>query len=251
MEALLRLEKVGKEYGNNGTMTEVLKDVNFVVYPREIVSLVGPSGCGKTTLLKLLSNVVLPTRGKVYYNNDDISYARRQGLIGMVFQSANLMSNRTVEQNIRLPLEIRNMKNYDKVGEMIDLVGLDGFKDFYPCQLSGGMKQRVSIARALVYDPPLLLMDEPFSSLDEMMREQLNAELLRIHDNLRQTIVFVTHDIEEAVFISDRIISISAADKALSVIDINLPKERNLGLKTKECFFREIIRVREQIQEYA
>ena len=250
MDSLITFKDVSRNYYENKKLVVGIEDINFEVYPHEILSLLGPSGCGKTTILRLISSIIKPTRGKIFYQAKDISFARENGLIGLVPQSPTLLPNRTVENNIKLPLEIKKITDTGKVKELINLVGLKGFEKFYPHQLSGGMKQRVSIARALVYQPEILLMDEPFVSLDEIIREQLNLELINLQRRLNQTIVFVTHNIEEAVFISDRIIIMSTQPgRKIGEVRINLPKERSQTTRNTQEFFQEVKKIREILQK--
>jgi len=244
MEPLIIFKNVSKNYYENKKLVVGINNVSFEVYPHQILSILGPSGCGKTTILRLISSILKPTEGSIFYQAKDISYARKSGLIGLVPQAQTLLPNRTVEANISLPLEIKKVKNDKMISQLIDLVGLKGFEKFYPHQLSGGMKQRVSIARALVYQPEVLLMDEPFASLDEIMRENLNLELINIQRRLKQTIVFVTHNIEEAVFISDRIIMLSQPGKNIEEVKIDLPQDRNQELRNSQNFFQVVSKIR-------
>lgn len=249
-EALIEIKDVSRSYTENKHTVKGLDGISFSVYPREIVSILGPSGCGKTTLLRLLADTLDFSEGKIRFKDSDISTARKQGLIGMVPQTPALLPNRTVRENIRLPLEIKNIINETKVDKMISMVGLDGCGQMFPHQLSGGMKQRVSIARALVYEPEVLLMDEPFSSLDELLKERLNLDILKIYDRIHQTIIFVTHNIEEAVFISHRIfIMTKQPGKIKEEIKVNLPLKRTSDLKKESAFYDEVIRVRRSLEK--
>lgn len=191
---------------NQGTTKQVdaLIDVNLTVNPGEFVSLIGPSGCGKSTLLRLIANLLEPTSGSVSVNNKTAAQARLDQDYGMAFQQAGLFDWRTVSKNIELPLELKGWdkaKREARAKEMLELVKLPEFADLYPWQLSGGMQQRIAIARALAAHPPLLLMDEPFGALDEMTREYMQGELLRICGETSTTVVFVTHSIPEAVYL--------------------------------------------------
>jgi NitT/TauT family transport system ATP-binding protein len=196
--------------GQQGSL-QALESVSFEVGVGEFLCIVGPSGCGKSTLLRVLGGLVQPTSGKVYLEGGLLTAPRRQ--IGFVFQKANLMPWRTVLRNVTLPLEIKGLKAEEvgqQAGELLKLVGLEGFEDAYPHELSGGMEQRVAIARALIYDPAILLLDEPFGSLDALTRERMNLELLRIWRARRKTVVMVTHSIQEALFLADRILVMSS-----------------------------------------
>ena len=190
-----------------------LEDIDLDVQPGEFVSLIGPSGCGKSTLLRIIGDLVAPTRATVLVNGKRAHQARLDRDYGIVFQDAVLYDWRNVAKNIALPLEMAGWdrsRRQERVDEMLELVELAGFENHHPWQLSGGMQQRVSIARALSFSPPLLLMDEPFGALDEMTRERMNNELLRIWQDTRSTVVFVTHSIAEAVFLSTRVVVMSA-----------------------------------------
>lgn len=227
-----------------------IKDITFDVYPHEILSIIGPSGSGKTTILKMISSILRPTEGVILYQNKDISYARKKGLIGLVPQSSTLLPNRNIRKNIGLPLEMRNRKDDATVDKMIKMVGLQGFEKYYPNQLSGGMKQKVSISRALINNPEVLLMDEPFSSLDEIVRENLNIELIKIQRQLKQTIVFITHNIEEAVFLSDRIIILSSQPgRVIAEVKVKLPRDRNKELRISEDFFIQVKEIRKLLEK--
>ncbi|MFH1183225.1 MAG: ABC transporter ATP-binding protein [Candidatus Moraniibacteriota bacterium] len=249
-EPILEFDKVSKVYLNNKIPNVALSDINFQVYPQEVVSILGPSGCGKTTILRLICNIINPTKGRIYYGNSDIKHISRKRIIGLVPQSSALMPNRTVESNIKLPLEIKGIVSEKKVAKFIELLGLSGFEKFFPDQLSGGMRQRTAIARALVYEPEILLMDEPFASIDEILREKLNVELVKINRKLKQTVVFVTHNIEEAVFISDRILLMSSnPGKIMGEIEVNIEDERDYELRTKNIFYSEVKKIRKTFKK--
>ena len=248
-EVLIEINEVSRTYAENKHTVLGLDKISFNVYAREIVSILGPSGCGKTTLLRILSGVLDFKIGNIFYKGKDISYARKNGHIGIVPQSPALLPNRNVVENINLPLEIKGVNDDARVDRMVEMVGLKGFEKMLSYQLSGGMKQRVSIARALVYEPEVLLMDEPFSSLDDPLKEKLHLDILRIHERIHQTIVFVTHNIEEAVFISDRIIVMTKQPgKVKEEIRIDLPSPRNKELKKQNKFYEEIVRVRRALE---
>jgi NitT/TauT family transport system ATP-binding protein len=242
-EAVVSLKRVTKEFGK-GAVT-ALQDIDLDVHPGEFVSLIGPSGCGKSTLLRIVGDLIQPSVGDVVVNGKSARQARRDRDYGIVFQDAVLFDWRTVAKNIGLPLEMvgwDRAKRQERVREMVDLVELTGFEDHHPWQLSGGMQQRVSIARALSFSPALLLMDEPFGALDEMTRERLNLELLRIWAQTGSTIIFVTHSIAEAVFLSTRVVVMSPRPGQITgIVDVDLPQPRSI--ETRELpRFAELVR---------
>src|ERR1700755_1791189 len=214
---------------------QALEDIDLEIEPGEFVSLIGPSGCGKSTLLRIIGDLIQPTAGTATVNGKPARQARIDRDYGIVFQDAVLYDWRTVAKNIALPLEMLDWdraRRAERVGQMVSLVGLAGLEDHYPWQLSGGMQQRVSIARALSFDPPLLLMDEPFGALDEMTRERLNAELLGIWEASRSTFVFATPWIAEAVFLSTRVVVMSPRPGRISkMIPIDLPQPRTAATR--------------------
>jgi NitT/TauT family transport system ATP-binding protein len=218
---------------------DVIGGVSFQVNPREFLTIIGPSGCGKTTLLRVIAGLLQPSSGRVVYQN--LSETGSPA-IGLVFQQANLMPWRTVYGNISLPLEIAesSLDNPDeRVRDLIHLVGLEGFEKAYPRDLSGGMLQRVAIARALIQDPSLLLLDEPFGSLDALTRERMGSELLTIWQASRKTVIMVTHSISEAVFLSDRVIVLSPRPTHVNLdLGINLPRPRNDNTRYQPQFGR-------------
>jgi NitT/TauT family transport system ATP-binding protein len=207
-----------------------LRDVSFTVDADEFVCVVGPSGSGKTTLLRLLAGLLMPTAGEVFFEGEPLRGPRRR--IGFVFQQANLMPWRTALDNVRLPLELRGSPDEEQrqqARRLLDLVGLGAFEDTYPHNLSGGMAQRVALARALVHQPDLLLLDEPFGSLDALTRERMAAELLRIWNARPVTVVMVTHSIPEAIFLADRVIVLSPQPGEVR-LDLPIPLGRPRGL---------------------
>ena len=242
---------VTKSFGARGVTA--LQDIDLDVRPGELVSLIGPSGCGKSTLLRVIGDLVEPTSGVVVVNGKSARQARLDRDYGIVFQDAVLYDWRTVAKNIAMPLELLGWdraKRAERVAEMIELVELQGFADHHPWQLSGGMQQRVSIARALSFSPALLLMDEPFGALDEMTRERLNSELLRIWEASGSTIVFVTHSISEAVFLSQRVVVMSRRPgRIAAVVDIDLPQPRNADTREEPRFFELVTTVRDRLRE--
>jgi NitT/TauT family transport system ATP-binding protein len=247
--SVVDINGVTKEF-KGGTVA--LQDIHLEIEQGEFVSLIGPSGCGKSTLLRVIGDLIEPSRGTVTVNGKPARQARRDHDYGIVFQDAVLYNWRTVSKNVALPLELAGWdreKRHKRVDEMLDLVELRGFEDHHPWQLSGGMQQRVSIARALSFEPPLLLMDEPFGALDEMTRERLNAELLRIWEASGSTIVFVTHSIPEAVFLSTRIVVMSPRPGRISkIIPVDLPQPRSGATREEPRFFELATEVREALQ---
>jgi NitT/TauT family transport system ATP-binding protein len=245
--SVVAIKNLTKRFGE----TTALQGIDLQIEEREFVSLIGPSGCGKSTLLRIIGDLTQPTSGDVVVNGKPARRARIDRDYGIVFQDAVLYDWRTVAKNISLPLELarwNRRRRAAKVREMIELVELSGFENHHPWQLSGGMQQRVSIARALSFDPALLLMDEPFGALDEMTRERLNMELLRIWEASGSTIVFVTHSIAEAVFLSTRVVVMSPRPGRISnVIDIDLPQPRTAATREEPHFFELVTQVREAL----
>jgi NitT/TauT family transport system ATP-binding protein len=232
---------------------QALEDIDLAVRPGEFVSLIGPSGCGKSTLLRVIGDLVEPTTGEALVNGKPARRARLDRDYGIVFQSAVLYDWRTVAKNISLPLEMdgwERARRAERVREMLELVELTGFEAHYPWQLSGGMQQRVAIARALAFEPALLLMDEPFGALDEMTRERLNSELLRLWSALGSTIVFVTHSIAEAAFLSTRVVVMSPRPGRISgIVEIDLPQPRTIDTREDARFFAYVTEIRELLRE--
>jgi NitT/TauT family transport system ATP-binding protein len=251
--AAVRVARVGKTFETaGGGRTVALESIDLDVRPGEFISLIGPSGCGKSTLLRIVGDLIEPTAGSVDVNGKPAHRARLDRDYGMVFQAPVLFEWRSVEANVRLPLEVMDLdKNTreQRVREMLELVELSGFSRHYPHQLSGGMQQRVAIARALCFQPALLLMDEPFGALDEMTRERLNGEVLRIWQQTGTTILFVTHSIPEAVFLSSRVVVMSARPGRIAdVVDIDLPQPRDDKTRETERYFELVTRVRESLR---
>ncbi len=247
------LRDVGKVFPvRGGGQTVALQGIDLTIDATEFVSLIGPSGCGKSTLLRVVGDLIEPSSGTVEVNGKPASRARADRDYGMVFQAPVLFDWRTVEANVRLPLEVMGLEpgqRDTRVREMLDLVELSGFGRHYPHQLSGGMQQRVAIARALAFQPALLLMDEPFGALDEMTRERLNAEVLGIWSRTGTTIIFVTHSIPEAVFLSTRVVVMSARPGRITdIIDIDLPQPRNDETRESERYFELVTEVRESLR---
>jgi NitT/TauT family transport system ATP-binding protein len=241
--SVVSLQGVSKEFGQGGVVA--IEGIELEIGEREFVSLIGPSGCGKSTLLRIIGDLIQPTRGEVTVKGKTAHRARLGRDYGIVFQDAVLFDWRTVAKNISLPLEMMGWdrrKRAERVKELVELVELTGFEGHHPWQLSGGMQQRVSIARALSFNPALLLMDEPFGALDEMTRERLNLELLRIWEASGSTVVFVTHSISEAVFLSTRVVVMSARPgRVVGVVDVDLAQPRTADMR-EEPRFAELIR---------
>ncbi len=248
----MRLVGVGKRFGQGPSVTVALEGVDLELRRGELVSLIGPSGCGKSTLLRLIGDLTAPMSGTISVNGKTAAQARRARDYGMVFQSSVLFDWRTVEENVGLPLEIMGWerdRRDARTREMLDLVELSGFRRHRPYQLSGGMQQRVAIARALAFEPAILLMDEPFGALDEMTRERLNLELLRVWEQTATTILFVTHSIPEAVFLSSRVAVMSARPGRITdIVDVNLPRPRNEDTRELPRFYELVTGVRETLR---
>ena len=233
------------------TGVTALQDIDLEIAPGEFVSLIGPSGCGKSTLLRIIGDLVPPSEGTVLVKGKPAHQARLDHDYGIVFQDAVLYDWRTVAKNVSLPLEMLGWsrpRRKARVEEMLDLVELRGFESSRPWQLSGGMQQRVSIARALSFDPSLLLMDEPFGALDEMTRERLNLELLRIWEKGNSTVIFVTHSIPEAVFLSTRVVVMSARPGRIAeIVPVDLSRPRGVSTREDTRFFELVTAVREAL----
>jgi NitT/TauT family transport system ATP-binding protein len=246
------VSKVFEARGLAAGRVEALVDIDLSVAPGEFVSLIGPSGCGKSTLLRIVGDLTSPTTGSVSVNGKPAPQARLDRDYGMVFQAPILFDWRTVQANVELPLEINGTPRAERTKLATDnlrLVELTDFAGHYPWQLSGGMQQRVAIARALAVDPAILLMDEPFGALDEMTRERMNLELLKIWDRTGTTVMFVTHSIAEAVFLSTRVVVMSARPGRISaIIDIDLPRERTVDTREMDDYFRLVTAVREALR---
>ena len=239
--------------GKKGATVSALSDVSLSIAPGEFVSLIGPSGCGKSTLLRLIADLDAPTSGTVSVFGKTAKQARLDQEYGIAFQQAGLLPWRTVTANIELPLELHGVgraKRAKRAAELIALVGLSDFADRFPDQLSGGMQQRVAIARAIAEQPRLLLMDEPFGALDEMTREHMQLELTRITAETGAAVVFVTHSIPEAVFLSDRVVVMSPRPGRIrDIIDVRLgaAADRDEDLRENAGFFEAVTRVREAL----
>ena len=250
--AVVRLSGVEKRFAVAGASTAALSGIDLAIQPGEFVSLIGPSGCGKSTLLRIIGDLIEPTAGSVEVNGKPAARARHDRDYGMVFQAPVLFDWRTIEGNVELPLEVMGVARDERrrrTGEMLSLVELSDFGGHHPWQLSGGMQQRAAIARALAFEPKLLLMDEPFGALDEMTRERMNDELLRIWGRTGTTIVFVTHSIPEAVFLSSRVVVMTPRPgRITTVIDVDLPRPRNEATRESEGYFEAVTAVREALR---
>lgn len=251
--ANIQIKKVSMVYNNaKDKETVALNDVSIDIKAGEFVSLLGPSGCGKTTLLRIVADLLEPTSGSVEIAGKTPREIRKQHHYGIVFQSPVLYDWRTVRKNVCLPLELMKMSKEEQIvrsDKMLELVGLSEYASHYPYQLSGGMQQRVGIARALVIKPQILLMDEPFSALDEFTREKLNEDLLRIWKKTDKTVLFVTHNIAESVFLSDRVCVLSAHPGRLSaIVDIDLPRPRTSEMRDSPEFSALVAKIRNSFE---
>ena len=254
MTPIISIQNLTKRFqGSDSGSVLALDNINLDIQKGEFISLIGPSGCGKSTLLRVIADLIQPTSGRVTVNDKPAAQARKDRDYGMVFQNATLYDWRSILKNVQLPLEIMNYPKPERdrrAREMLKLVELSEFEDKYPWQLSGGMQQRVSIARALSFEPQILLMDEPFGALDEMTRERMNNELLRIWKTIDgMTVIFVTHSIAEAVYLSTKVVVLSPRPGRLSeIIDIPLPQPRSSETREMEDFFHLSTRVRNALR---
>ncbi len=244
MPAIVTVDGVGKSYATvKGDEVVALRDVSLSIQKEETVAIVGPSGCGKSTLLRLIAGVERATEGHIERETDDGRF-----VIGYVFQDSSLMRWRTVYDNIKLPLEVVNKRNFAKIDQLIEMIGMKGFEKSYPIELSGGMQRRVSIARAFVHEPSIVLMDEPFTGVDELTKEALQNELGTMIRRLHATAMLVTHDIEEAVFLSNRIFVMSRRPGTIvEEVPVNLPADRDLSMRSNLEFFDAARKVREKL----
>ncbi|MEO5760137.1 MAG: ABC transporter ATP-binding protein [Mesorhizobium sp.] len=250
--AVVAASKLGLTFQTNDGPVQALSNVDLTIGKGEFVSFIGPSGCGKTTLLRVIADLEKPTSGTISVNGMTAEQAREKRAYGYVFQAAALFPWRTIERNVALPLEIMGLsksEQAERIKRTLDLVNLSGFEKKYPWQLSGGMQQRASIARALAFDADLLLMDEPFGALDEIVRDHLNEQLLELWARTNKTICFVTHSIPEAVYLSTRIVVMSPRPGRVSdIIESTLPKERPLGIRETPEFLAIAARVRDGLR---
>ncbi|MEC0265433.1 ABC transporter ATP-binding protein [Paenibacillus anseongense] len=236
----ISLDGVCKVFGKRGRQVTVLQDITFDVHQNEFVSLLGPRGCGKSTLLRIMADLLQPSSGQILIEKEHPREVRLRRKFGIVLQQPALFEWRTVQENIELPLEVlgQNRSEYKHmVDQLLETVGLTKFKEYYPWQLSGGMQQRVAIARALSLDPPILFMDEPFSALDAFTKDKLQVELLAIKKKTKKTIVFVSHSVSEAVFLSDRIIVLTAHPGRIhSIHSVDFGEERTAQIRELDPF---------------
>jgi NitT/TauT family transport system ATP-binding protein len=244
---LVRIVGLEKTYqAKDGNDIHALQNINLDIRPAEFISIVGPSGCGKTTLLKILAGILKRSAGDVIMLGRSLTGPSRE--LGVVFQAPVLLPWRTVLQNVMVPVEVQKRDRAEfevRARKLIEMVGLSGFENKYPFELSGGMQQRVGICRALVHDPSFLLMDEPFGALDAMTRESMNEELQRIWSESRKTILLVTHSISEAVYLADRVVVMTPRPgRIVEVIPIDLPRPRHLGMQTAPEFGRFVAGIR-------
>ncbi|MCG8347806.1 MAG: ABC transporter ATP-binding protein [Chloroflexales bacterium] len=252
---IISVDQVTKVFSGGGGAVTALQDANLTIAPGEFISLIGPSGCGKSTLMRLICDLEQPTSGTIQVKGKSPPQARRDRDYGIVFQAPVLYEWRTVRKNIELPLEVMGYpqaKRKERAHAMLRMVGLDDFDDAYPWQLSGGMQQRVSIARALSFSPSILLMDEPFGALDEITRERMQGELLNIWGDAgtETTIIFVTHSLAEAVFLSDRVVVMSPRPGRIErIIPIDLPRPRDIATRESPDFFELVTAVRASLHE--
>jgi NitT/TauT family transport system ATP-binding protein len=253
-ETVVRVDGVTKTFATRGGegRTTAVEGIDLDIRRGEFVSLIGPSGCGKSTLLRLIGDLTAPSSGSVSVNGKTSHEARLDREYGIVFQAPVLFDWRTVEDNVKLPLELTGMDRgprQARARSLLELVELGDFLHHYPYQLSGGMQQRVAIARALALQPALLLMDEPFGALDEMTRERMNSEVLRIWQQTGTTIVFVTHSIPEAVFLSTRVAVMSARPGRIThLVEVDLPQPRNELTREEPRYFELVTEVREALR---
>src|SRR5262245_15840719 len=250
---IIELDAVDKTFESRAGATEALRSVSLTVEAGEFISIIGPSGCGKSTLLRIVGDLVEPSAGVVRVNGKSAQQARLDRDYGIVFQTPVLYDWRTVLENVRLPLELTGrprLERQQRPQALLRLVGLDEFAGHYPWQLSGGMQQRVSIARALALNPSILLMDEPFGALDEMSRERLNQELLQVCTETAATVLFVTHSIAEAVFLSTRIVVMSPRPGSIDrLVTVDLPRPRTDKTRGLPRFFELVTEVRQSLRE--
>lgn len=255
-EVAIKIDRVSMRYPGPGKGQAVLalSEVSLDIQPGEFISLIGPSGCGKTTLLRLVGDLLQPSAGTITIRGKPATQARQNREYGFVPQAPTLYDWRTVLKNVELPLEIMKFSKAERekrAGELLGMVGLGDFHQKYPWQLSGGMQQRVSIARALSFKPSILLMDEPFGALDEMTRERLNGELLNIWRDTKTTIIFVTHSIPEAVFLSTRVVVMSPRPGRISkIVPIDLAYPRVFETREQPHYFELISQIRENLREH-
>lgn len=250
MTATLQVENLRMGYPHPDGWLEVLRDLSFEAGGGEFLSLIGPSGCGKTTLLRLIAGLIRPLAGRIRLNGEEVTHPSRR--VSILFQKPALLAWRTAEENVALPLELNGTSRREarrRARELLQWVGLGGFERAYPDHLSGGMAQRVALARALIHEPSLLLLDEPFGSLDALTREQMGQELLRIWEACRPTVVMVTHSVPEAVLLSDRVLVLTPRPaRRATEIAVPLPRPRRLKTLENPLFGALVRQVRQALE---
>ncbi len=246
--AMVEVVNVSKSYNSGNGVVQALSHISFSVAKGEFVSIIGPSGSGKSTLIKIIGDILEPSEGTVTVAGLDAHEARQKGIFSFVFQNPVLLPWRRVMENVRLPLEILGRQSRDPA-HLLEMVGLAGFENRYPKELSGGMQQRVALARALTFDPQVLLMDEPFGAADELTRDSLNNQLLGIWQKIGVTILFITHSISEAVFLSDRVIVLSPRPAVVKeMLEVRFPRPRENPLKETPPFQEVVKFLRERLE---
>lgn len=248
MEAKIKFEHVTKIFHTRSQDIVAVKDYSMEIQPGEFVAILGPSGCGKSTLIRMLDGIIDTTEGNIYIDGQKVNHAGKKmptkvlRKMGFIFQQPNMLPWYTVRQNVALPLDVFNLRGKEwenRVNELLAMVGLTDYADAYPTEISGGMLQRAGVIRAMVHDPEILLMDEPYGALDELTREQMNMELLDIWTKTKKTIIFITHNIEEAVLLSDRVYVMGThPGRLVEVVDLDLPRPRQLSMITQPEFIR-------------
>jgi NitT/TauT family transport system ATP-binding protein len=249
----IQLDNVSVIYRTKSGAVEAVKDISLTIQEGEFVALLGPTGCGKSTLLRVIGDLTAPTIGHVSVWGQPAYVARHQNEFGMVFQEPALLPWRTALANVKLPLEVVSFPASQaeaRCDELLQRVGLGGFRDNFPHELSGGMKQRVAISRALAWGPSILLMDEPFSALDELTKIQLQDDLLELWAEEQKTILFVTHNVPEAIYLADRIVVMSAHPGQISaIVEVDLPRPRTTGIRETTAFAEHIRLTREALRK--
>jgi|SRR5438874_9947224 len=246
--AMVDVVNVSKSYSSSNGAVPALDGISFSAEKGEFVSIIGPSGCGKSTLIKIIGDLVQPSQGTVRVAGHTSRDARQQGMFSFVFQNPVLLPWRRVIDNVRLPLEILGRHSRDPA-HLLEMVGLTGFETRYPKELSGGMQQRAALARALTFDPQVLLMDEPFGAVDELTRDSLNSQLLEIWQKIRVTVLLITHSVSEAVFLSDRVIVLSRRPGTIrEILEVPFTRTREKSLKETPSFQEVVKFLRERLE---
>jgi NitT/TauT family transport system ATP-binding protein len=250
--AAISFSAVDQIFKSRGGPVFALESISLEVRPKEFLCIIGPSGCGKSTILGLTAGLLKPSQGEVQIDGGSIEQARSAHQIGLVFQDAVLLPWRTVRENVALPLEVLQLPKSErarKINAVLELVRLDGFANRFPHELSGGMRQRLGIARALSFDPQILLMDEPFGALDAITRDKMSIELLRIWEQRQKTVIFVTHSISEAAFLSDRVVVMTPRPGRIrAIIENSLPRPRTLAMRDATEFIALSRRLRDMLE---